>query len=1681
MPEATEQTLQAAPPNQPDNHYAPLKNALPRWLGETSLRRRQALGNSVVRLPQSVRSASPDNLGELKRLATAHWSAQNTVEHALANVLNAQDFAEPILTLALKTQFGLDLDVKNTFLRLYVPQTLPGLPIHSGAARTWTVSLLEAVLHNFEAKETQADAYEAVSTFITRPDARGHFDTLPAIKKVLSIHAFTQLCRDLDIGALYASYLREQLGLNEPVAEAALRLKVENSHKAELQAALHWALITGDIQLDYFRLIQGLLDGLAGMRLDGQALRYHDLSLMGADLPGIIVFAPDLETSRSAARVVAYVPGDPKHPIKEYASSQAMQKELVRQLRDEGYQQFFSRFVAHDQRGHFFANLGQLLAKVTWHPHVHGSSLPTWYEAPTDNPRVRFVATPRSGGLERHQYQRTLNQILNDGRTTAVATATVDRNARWVLWDSFVNVASSILQAAALIIAPFVPFAGELMLGYMAYQLLDEVFEGIIDWSEGVHSEAVGHLLGAVDALVQLGGFAVGGTIAIAEFRKVLPQSVIDFIDRFKPVKLANGRTLYWKPDLSAYEQPISVPQGSYRDPSGLFQHPRANLLKLDNKVYNVETDPASNTQRIAHPSRPHAYRPHVRHNGHGAWHTELEQPLQWGRQTLLRRLGHSVEGISEADQTVALNISGVDEAALRKMHVNSEKPPALLIDTLDRLRVDRALQTQIDQLNSDDPQVYGKVDPQANLQLLTGQGYWPQTRSLQFIDAQGQTAWTFGDNQLPSIRILESHLNNGDLLKAILTQLPPQDAAQAFGADVGDSRLSLDTRATHLRKKLAAIAQEKRMSLFESHYAPLQATRNPRAQRLMDAAPGLPASVAEKLLDHATAEELAELDNQRTPQRLNQSARDAWAEVRVCRAYEGLHFGAATWDTERLALHSLPQLPGWPAQVRLQVRDYSANGLLRDQVGTAQAPIVRTLVRSETGEYTWPDDNGALTKPTDLYSAILGALPEAQRQTLQLGIDQGVRLRRRIREHALARNQLRELLSADPLRKPTYDPGIMKLLGGMEGYPALAEHGDGPPPLLAQVRDLFPTLDDAQIQNALEHMQAQPGGASNELALLRAERQVLRQNLQTWQQAIPAIDPETQLAMTPQRRDYEQRTRHLIAAQLEECWRQETPRDQYFTDGSPNGYTLRLNAPGLTDLPDPGSTLKHVSLLSVIGGPHLQGIEGFLQRFPWLRHLELRSIALEDLPPYISTRPDLNSLILSDCNITLTGQSQARLNAMTGLHALDLHNNPLGLVPDVQAMPNLSLLDLSSTDIDRLPNGVLDHPQLQAILLSDNQIAELPQSLFSVTPETAQKFDLSGNPLTRTTLQRVKAYCQNQGAFFAAQAPSAERARVMNLYPTFLETEADRFIFRMPGDMDAVAPTLTRLEAEYAQLGTDLQQWALNIPARHPTLGIPLDEQTAALEQLARQNFKTLLEDAWRRESEEDQESLDSEFTHSVAIETSTLGPLPELSARFEHVTNLEINGSGVTNGVDGTLRCFPHLETLTLNQCMLGKLPQTLAHLPRLSILNLEDSRVTLTAPDINMLSDMTQLEYISLSNNPLGMAPDVSKLHELKALHLRNSGISAVPHGLFSLQELETVDLSDNLISDIPADLLESTAAYGEDSDFSGNPLSPQSLQYLRQHYLRTGIDFQVEAATVDDQGVPLVFVGPTPMEE
>ena len=68
--------------------------------------------------------------------------------------------------------------------------------------------------------------------------------------------------------------------------------------------------------------------------------------------------------------------------------------------------------------------------------------------------------------------------------------------------------------------------------------------------------------------------------------------------------------------------------------------------------------------------------------NGAGAYVIEGELPRTWDDATLLRRIGPSVENLSDAQLETARQISGTDPGELRRMYVDNQRPPVCLTTT---------------------------------------------------------------------------------------------------------------------------------------------------------------------------------------------------------------------------------------------------------------------------------------------------------------------------------------------------------------------------------------------------------------------------------------------------------------------------------------------------------------------------------------------------------------------------------------------------------------------------------------------------------------------------------------------------------------------------------------------------------------------------------------------------------------------------------------------------------------------------------------------------------------------------------------------------------------------------------------------------------------------------------------
>lgn len=1308
-------------------------------------------------------------------------------------------------------------------------------------------------------------------------------------------------------------------------------------------------------------------------------------------------------------------------------------------MRAPGYQAFFSRFINHEDRGYFFAELNNRLEPITWQPVAPGDPRPTWRENPNQRPDLQMAVMPITGDLWVHLYQSKLNKILNDARVIAVSTATVDRRARWALWDSFAEIASALLNIAAFIALPFVPFLGELMLAYIAYQLLDETFEGVVDWAEGLTHEAFDCFMGMVESAVQLGTFAAGGAIAVSEFRAVLPQDVVQFIDRFNSVQRPNGEARYWKPDLTAYEHSIELPQGVKPDAMGLHQHQGKTLLTLENNLYSIKEDPLTGQHRIEHPTRSDAYRPGLRHNDSGAWQTELDQPLTWDQATLLRRIGPDMQRFSANERERMLFISGCPENTLRKMHVNAEQVPPLLADTLKRFKIDQDLQIFTEQIGSDRPDDYLKADPVMQLELLCDYGYWPADKGLRLVDASGQIVWerVIGDPVV--VQINQAQLENGDLLGTLLPTLD-------------------ESAARSLRRKLAELTEAKREILFSQRYRKLERSVRPLAQRIIDTEPGLPGSLAEALLDSASAQERQQLGRGIIPKRLADQAREASLQVRVTRAYEGLdlHSTRNHLDTDRLALHTLERLPGWSGQLRLEVRQYTHEGQLIDSIGIPDAAARKVLVLTDEGAYQAFDDAGEQLSGTDtLYSSLLRALPDNERIALNINIGEGERLKQMIRAHALNRETLRALLAQQPNVKPAYDPAVMRLLGGADGYRRMPVNT---PSLQSHIFRLFPHLSADELEAFAGRLQRLPGGPRAELQRLFNQHAQLFEELSAWRDAIPLFVPDTQTRLNVEQYAAQRHGRRELTGQLLDCWRRQATHD------SLNDEPIEFNfsQPIWGALPRLNVDFPQVIGVQLEGHRATHGVDGFLHGFSGLQRLALRNFNLGQLPEAVARWPWLSELILSDCAITLTEQNQIALGALSHLQVLDLYNNPLGSGFSLATMPDLNYIDLSNTGLTELPGGLLTRPRLRTALLNDNRITELPAALFSLSNSLQEGFDLGGNPVSAAGRERIKIHFQQTRRDFGIFAQQADIQRLRVLYPRLDQEEASEFIYRLPGTLAEGRNELARLETEYDALRNELAAWTADIPALHPASGEPFTPQQLVIEHATRDEFKQRVESCWRRETELDDFNQELEPSYELTLTTIITGDLPALHADFSHVSVLYMQSdAGLTSGTDGFLQCFSNLKSLTLRDYTLHEVPEAIFRMGRLTVLALSECDITLSAQSVLELAQLERLDYLDLSNNPLGLAPDLSQMPDMSTLMLANTGITELPPGLLKLTRLDVADLSDNAISHIPHDILELPLEIAESINLRGNPLDKQSVQTLIAYFRKTSTDFGVEA--------------------
>lgn len=1565
---------------------------------------------------------------EVKRRALLECVDRSVASsHALAQSLKGfkgiSEFAEPLLKQALLDRFASTVDVNRN--RLYHMQ-----PNQAKLEQP----LLQAALLNFESgtdfdtQSLQASSaiapqgallYEkdgpekssAVTHRTWQPYRYRYTETL-AIKPA----DFAELCRDLDLGQQYQTHLDHVFDGDN---QAQVRRQMITARKDLLAVHAHRARLKAHISDAAFAVVQALLNGEPA-NYNGHAAWYSELEMFGSALGEVVIigcrsrllrmplsswplhaaeillpFKPtsliDTTLTPAEQKIIVYIPGAGRLELAEYDSLEAFEYALAVALREPSMQQTFASFVKHDEQQAFFRRLKAQRYGKRWNAEGY------YEEIDNPEPSLAFKEVLLAGNLFEALHERHQTRMRDNARLLAVPTAVVDNEAMWARLKHYAEIGLDVLNVAAF----FVPVLGHVMLAVTAVQLSLEVYHGIEAWSVGDREEAWAHFESvAVNVAV------AGALIGVGAAAHMVPNiRASRWVDGLVPVKLPNGQARLWKPDLAPYRSAVTLDPMLQPNALGQYQVGDRIYARLGQDVYEKTFDAELKQWRIKHPTDPDAYQPVLEHNLAGAWRHVHEQPLRWDRLTLMRRIGHQVQGYSDETLLKIADVSGVDDNALRQMHIDHQPLPPLLAETLHQFKVDRQVDGMIENLRHGT--CVERVCEYA-LPLIVEMPNWPAEEVLEVFE--GAQPWgpsqRHGTAQAPrsTLKITRQDALSGRLAAAVLSELDEAQIVELLGVE---GARNVRQREQVFRDRLANHALDRKKVLFESVYAsePVESD----VQRLQRHFPSLSRYAARDLLARASASEVAQLrDSGRVALRIGQEARVYVQQGALNRALAGLHLeNMASAASDRLALHCLEQQPGWPADLRLEVRADSLDGPLLDSVGSEQA-VTRKILIKNGDSYQGFDASGRVInarprRGRNLFATLAAVLPDSM-VPAQTG-DPVQALQQQLAHYAAShREEMGRLLKQRPINTRR-GPGI-RLASGRLGYLASGRgEGFADAPLVSRARTIYPNLSDEQASEFIQrHLRS--GKTDTQVMSLLNNRQrecdELKEVLIQWIQA----DQAPRVYGVPSRR--------MIAERIMLGWREGFNRDL--------AQVTELDLREVGSLPQWEADFSHVRAVQVTSG-QLLGEAGseLLGRFPSLKRLNI-VVQEQDLSALAHTLAELGSiteLALDTEDIGEAASLAQAIQAMPQLEALSLQQWASSL--DVRPLRQLRSLQVQGA-MSSWPDGVLELPQLTTLDLRGTSIDSVPEPLFTGHQVLWRGLRLDWSLLEPTTFSRVYEYLGSHLPHQLGEEWMLEdycHARLQRLIPTdpaFGRAALEHFKAQGRAGR-ALLEQVVEVHREYERFSQQLDEWQARV------VRVDRRQVDGYVRQRAADNIRECWHNALRARYAP-REPVAGPSWHPPVMEAvldlsnGPLGDLPLLpDTPLDHVRVLNLTGARLSGeNLNAFLGQFPNLRQLILSGNRLTELPSAFDALDQLELLHLARNELSITSALQQRLNRMRALQVLNLAYNRVETL-SVRAMTALRVLDLSHSGLRAWPTGALELPELRRLDLSHSAITQVP----------------------------------------------------------------
>nr|CAD1844855.1 unnamed protein product [Ananas comosus var. bracteatus] len=429
-----------------------------------------------------------------------------------------------------------------------------------------------------------------------------------------------------------------------------------------------------------------------------------------------------------------------------------------------------------------------------------------------------------------------------------------------------------------------------------------------------------------------------------------------------------------------------------------------------------------------------------------------------------------------------------------------------------------------------------------------------------------------------------------------------------------------------------------------------------------------------------------------------------------------------------------------------------------------------------------------------------------------------------------------------------------------------------------------------------------------------------------------------------------------------------------------------------------------------------------WVSRLSSLRYLDMRMINLRKATNWlheVNKLPSLSVLRLSSCNIDTIPQSILHLN-LTYLTVFDLSSNNIrSTLPEwLFNMTNLNVLDLSRNFLSGPIPGIFQNmPFLKVLNLGHNSLSGyIPLSIDHLS--SLEELYLNSNRLNGTlpqiigqmstlTILNVSSNLLT-GIVMESHFANLSRLNILNLsFNNFsLQVSSN---WTPPFRLDSIYMSSCRLGPRFppwliTQKGyAKLDIGNAGVVDSLPTWFWSLTSEIVSLN-LSLNQIKGSLPPS----------------LHSISITFMDLssnlfeGPLPRLHHRIQM---LQLND----NSFEGTIPLdlghdMPMLRCLQLsNNLFHGPIPRSLCELDRLVVLWLANNNLSGAIPDC--WSNLGALEILDLGNNNLyGRIPEsFGYMNSLVSLHLNNNNLfGELPSSLKNCTLLTLLDLSNNQLS-------------------------------------------------------------------